>query len=110
MDAISWAWMLEGCFALKKFGLASFCSPAKQKVTPRKARVDAHREGQGPGGGRRKTDSAAGVGRMGGLLAAVPWHLLASFVVTRRFSLVVEAMPRDSWTHYGPASSNSLRC
>ena len=38
IDAISWAWMLEGLAALKKFGLASFCSPAKQKVKPRNAR------------------------------------------------------------------------
>ena len=30
--------MLEGLAALKKFGLASFCSPAKQKVKPRNAR------------------------------------------------------------------------
>src|SRR5579872_6143531 len=30
--------MLEGLLASKKFGLASFCRPAKLKVTPRKAR------------------------------------------------------------------------
>ncbi len=46
MDAMSWAWMLEGLFALKKFGLASFWSPAKANVTPRKARngTSAHPE------------------------------------------------------------------
>ncbi len=38
MDAISWAWMLDGLLALKKFGLASFCNPAKQNVNPRNAR------------------------------------------------------------------------
>jgi hypothetical protein len=30
--------MPDGLFALRKLGLASFCSPAKQKVKPRKAR------------------------------------------------------------------------
>ena len=46
MDAISWAWMLEGLLALKKLGLASFWRPAKQKVKPKKARkgTSAHPE------------------------------------------------------------------
>ena len=55
MDAISWAWMLDGLLASKKFGLASFCSPAKQKVKPRNARRGsrAHPErANGRGGGR----------------------------------------------------------
>ncbi len=37
-EAINWAWMLAGLLGSKKFGLASFCIPAKRKVTPRKSR------------------------------------------------------------------------
>jgi hypothetical protein len=57
MEAIIWAWMLDGLFALKKFGLASFCRPAKQNVTPRKARrgSSAHPErARARGGGASK--------------------------------------------------------
>jgi hypothetical protein len=58
MDAISWAWMPDGLLALKKFGFASFCKPAKQKVKPRNARRGrrAHPEvAKGLGGGARKS-------------------------------------------------------
>ena len=33
-----WAWMEPGAEVRKKSGLASFCSPAKRKVAPRKSR------------------------------------------------------------------------
>src|SRR5487761_2637129 len=66
-EAISWAWIELGLWALKKLGLANFWSPAKTKVAPRKNRngsrahsLRAHARTGAPKGRRR---SRLGAGR-----------------------------------------------
>ena len=85
MDAINWAWMLEGLCALKKFGLVSFWSPAKQKVKPRNARSgsSAHEAiALAWGGGDQNTQRA---GRfMTVLVFGLPGRVLTGFELTVR--------------------------
>ena len=63
--------MLDGLLALKKFGLASFCNPAKEKVNPRKARRGrrAHPESANDRGG-----GASSVFAVGGAHQVHPVH------------------------------------
>ncbi len=61
--ATSCAWIPDGLFGSKKFGFASFCSPAKQNVIPRNARsgssaqptgIDGRADGEAGGHCRRR--------------------------------------------------------
>ncbi len=68
-EAMSWAWMPDGFWGLKKLGLASFCRPAKRKVTPRKARsgrmAQPAMDGAPGGGDRNARRAREGSGRGG---------------------------------------------